>query len=208
MIPLAIFAGYLAGLAIAILGVAAENSRIAFGSYALYGNGALIVPAILAPFALYPGWIWLLAREGDRRLEAALYVLGLHFGVGTWAVLEVALNPQSGNVSILSAAPGFLLSGALFVLPAALLAAATLWLVRSRHVAITPLTAAFGFLIAALTGLLFGVGLGILSGGAVALGLDKPERRIAIGIALLVLLLVAANAPIIAAIVTGSDRTP
>jgi hypothetical protein len=207
VIPLAIFAGYLAGLAIAILAFAAENSRIAFGSYALYGNGALIVPAILAPFALYPGWIWLLAREGDRRLEAALYALGLHFGVGMWAVLEVVLNPQSTNVSILSAAPGFLLSGALFVLPAALLAAATLWLVRSRHVAITPLTAAFGFLIAAFTGLLFGVGLGILSGGAVALGLDKPERRIAIGIALLVLLLVAANAPIIAAIVTGSGST-
>jgi hypothetical protein len=204
---IALLAGYLAGLVIAILAFAAENSRIAFGSYALYGNGALIVPAILAPFALYPGWIWLLAREGDRRLEAALYALGLHFGVGMWAVLEVVLNPQSTNVSILSAAPGFLLSGALFVLPAALLAAATLWLVRSRHVAITPLTAAFGFLIAAFTGLLFGVGLGILSGGAVALGLDKPERRIAIGIALLVLLLVAANAPIIAAIVTGSGST-
>jgi len=199
---IALLTGYLAGLVIAILAFAAENSRIAFGSYALYGNGALIVPAILAPFALYPGWVWLLAREGDRRLEAALYVVGLHFGVGTWAVLEVALNPQS-NVSLLSAAPGFLLSGALFVLPAALLAAATLWLVRSRHVAITPLTAAFGFLIAALTGLLFGVGLGILSGGAVALGLDKPERRIAIGIALLVLLIVAGNSPIIAAIVTS-----
>ena len=203
---LALLAGYLAGLVIAILAFAAENSRIAFGSYALYGNGALIVPAILAPFALYPGWVWLLAREGDRRLEAALYVVGLHFGVGTWAVLEVALNPQS-NVSLLSAAPGFLLSGALFVLPAALLAAATLWLVRSRHVAITPLTAAFGFLIAAFTGLLFGVGLGILSGGAVALGLDKPERRIAIGIALLVLLIVAGNSPIIAAIVTSGGST-
>lgn len=199
---IALLAGYLAGLVIAVLAFAAENSRIAFGSYALYGNGALIVPAILAPFALYPGWVWLLAREGDRRLEAALYVVGLHFGVGTWAVLEVALNPQS-NVSLLNAAPGFLLSGALFVLPAALLAAGTLWLVRSRHVAITPLTAAFGFLIAAFTGLLFGVGLGILSGGAVALGLDKPERRFAIGIALLVLLIVAGNSPIIAAIVTG-----
>jgi hypothetical protein len=197
-------AGYLAGLVIAILAFAAENSRIAFGGYALYGNGALIVPAILAPFALYPGWVWLLARQGDRRLEAALYTLGLHFGVGTWALLEVVLNPQSATVTLLSAAPGFLLSGALFVLPAALLAAATLWLVRSRHVAITPLTGAFGFVIAALTGLLFGVGLGILSGGAVALALDSPARRTAIGIALLVLLIVAANAPIIAAIVTSS----
>jgi hypothetical protein len=201
---IALLAGYLAGLVIAILAFAAENSRIAFGGYALYGNGALIVPAILAPFALYPGWVWLLARQGDRRLEAALYTLGLHFGVGTWALLEVVLNPQSATVTLLSAAPGFLLSGALFVLPAALLAAATLWLVRSRHVAITPLTGAFGFVIAALTGLLFGVGLGILSGGAVALALDSPARRTAIGIALLVLLIVAANAPIIAAIVTSS----
>ena len=204
---IALLAGYLAGLAIAILAFAAENSRIAFGSYALYGNGALVVPAILAPFALYPGWVWLLARGGDRRLDAALYVVGLHIGVGMWAVLEVVFSTQSGSVSLLSAAPGFLLSGALFVLPAALLAAATLWLVRSRHVAITPLTAAFGFLIAALTSLLFGVGLGILSGGAVALGLDRPARRIAIGIALLVLLIVAGNSPIIAAIVTSSGST-
>jgi hypothetical protein len=206
--PIALLAGYLAGLVIAVLAFAAENSRIAFGSYALYGNGALIVPAILAPFALYPGWVWLLAREGDRRFEAALYALGLHFGVGTWAVLEVVLNPQTAGVTLLSAMPGFLLSGALFVLPAALLAAATLWLVRSRHVAITPLTAAFGFVIAALTGLLFGVGLGILSGGAVSLGLERPARTTMIGVALFALLLVAANAPIIAAIVTSSGPTP
>lgn len=204
---IAVLAGYLAGLIIAVIAFTAENSRIAFGGYALYGNGALIVPAILAPFALYPGWVWLLAREGDRRLEAALYTLGLHFGVGTWALLEVVLNPQSATVTLLSAVPGFLLSGALFVLPAALLAAATLWLVRSRHVAITPLTAAFGFVIAALTGLFFGLGLGILSGGAVALALDRPARRTAIGIALLVLLIVAANAPIVAAIATSSGPT-
>jgi hypothetical protein len=207
-VAIAALAGYLAGLVIAILAFTAENSRIAFGGYALYGNGALIVPAMLAPFALYPGWVWLLAREGDRRLEAALYTLGLHFGVGTWALLEVLLNPQSATVTLLSAVPGFLLSGALFVLPAALLAAATLWLVRSRHVAITPLTGAFGFVIAALTGLLFGVGLGILSGGAVALALDRPARRTTIGIALLVLLIVAANAPLVAAIATSSGSTP
>ena len=83
MIPLAIVAGYIAGLIVALLTVTAEHSRIALGSYALYGNGSIIVLVILAPFALYPGWAWLLAREGDRRLEAALYTVGLHFGVGT-----------------------------------------------------------------------------------------------------------------------------
>src|SRR5258706_3493163 len=142
-----LLAGYLAGLAIAILAFGAENSRIAFGSYALYGNGALIVPAILAPFALYPGWVWLLAREGDRRLEAAVYAVGLHLGVGMWGVLEVLLFPQSTDVTVLSALPGFLLSGALFVLPAALLAAGTLWLLPAPPVAMKPPPAAVRFFI-------------------------------------------------------------
>lgn len=207
MIPLVIAAGYLAGLVVAVLAVAAENSRIAFGSYALYGNGALIVPAILAPFALYPGWAWLLAHDDDRRLEAALYTLGLHFGVGMLSVLEAVLYPQSADVTLLSAVPGFLLSGAFFVLPAALFGAATLWLIRSGRLAITPLTAAFGIVIAALTALLFGAGLGILSGGAVALALERPARRTTIGIALLVLLIVVGNALFIPALFTPISPT-
>lgn len=197
MIPLAIISGYIAGLLVAVLAIAAEHSRIAIGSYALYGNGALIVPAILAPFALYPGWAWLLAHEGDRRLEAALYVLGLLFGVGMLSVLEAALYPQSADVTLLSALPGLLLNGGLFVIPAALFGAATLWLIRSGRVTVTPLTTAFAIVIAALTALLFGAGLGILSGGAVALALARPARRTAIGAALLLLLIVVGNAPFI-----------
>jgi hypothetical protein len=142
MVPLAIVAGYVAGTIVAALAVAAEHSRIAFGSYALYGNGALIVPAILAPFALYPGWSWLLAREGDRRLEAALYTLGLHVGVGMTSVLDAVLFPQSVDVTLASAIPGLVLTGALFVIPAAFFAAVTLWLVRSGRLAVTPLSAA------------------------------------------------------------------
>jgi hypothetical protein len=208
MIPLAIAAGYLAGLVVAVLTVAAENSRIAFGSYALYGNGAIIVPAILAPFTLYPGWAWLLAHEGDCRLEAALYPLGLHFGVGMLSVLDAVLYPQSADVTLLSAAPGLLLTGALFVIPAALFGAATLWLIRSGKVAITPLTAAFGIVIAALTALLFGAGLGILSGGAVALAIERPARRTTIGAVLLVLLIIVGNAPFLPALLTPSGPTP
>jgi hypothetical protein len=200
VIALAIVAGYVAGLIVAFLAVGAENSRIAFGSYALYGNGALIVPVILAPFALYPGWSWLLARPGDQRLEAALYTLGLHFGIGMISVLEVALFPQSPDISVASALPGLLLAGSLFVIPAALLAAATLWLVRSGRVTITPLTAAFAIVIAGLTAVLFGAGLGILSGGAVSLALERPARRAAIGLALLALLIVVGNAPFIPAL--------
>jgi hypothetical protein len=200
VIPLAIVAGYLAGVVVAFLTVTAEHSRIAFGSYALSGNGAIIVLAVLAPFALYPGWTWLLAREGDRRLEAALYTVGLHFGIGMLSVFEVMLYPQSTNATLLGAAPGFLLTGTLFVLPAALLAATTLWLIRSGRLTVTPLTAAFGIVIAGLLALLFGAGLGILSGGAVALALSRPERRVAIGIVLLVLCIVVGNAPFIPAL--------
>jgi hypothetical protein len=206
--PLAIIAGYLAGTAVAAIAVAAEHSRIAFGGYALYGNGALVVPAIFAPFALYPGWSWLLARDGDRRLEAALYTLGLHFGVGMAGVLDAVLFPQSIDVTLASAIPGLVLTGALFVIPAAFFAAVTLWLIRSGRVAINPLSAAFGVVIAALTALLFGAGLGILSGGAVALALDRPERRAMIGALLLVVLIVVGNAPFIPALLTPSGPTP
>ena len=200
MIAFVVLAGYLAGLVVAALAVAAENSRIAFGSYALYGNGALIVPAVLCPFALYPGWVWVLGRGGDRRLEAALYTLGLHFGIGMLSVLEVVLFPQSADVTLSSAVPGLLFSGTLFVLPAALFAAATLWLIRSGRVTITPLSIAFGIFIAALTALLFGAGLGILSGGAVARALQQPSRRALVGAVLLVALVVVGNAPFIPAL--------
>lgn len=202
MIPLAIAAGYLAGIIVALLTITAEHSRIAFGSYALSGNGAIIVLAILAPFALYPGWAWLLARAGDRRLEAALYTVGLHFGVGMLSVLEVLLYPQSNEATLLGAAPGFLFTGTLFVIPAALLAAATVWLVRSGRLTVTPLTAAFGIVISGLLALLFGAGLGILSGGAVALALERPERRVTIGIVLLVLVILVGNAPFVPALLT------
>ena len=155
MLAIALLAGYVAGLIVALLTIAAEHSRIAVGSYALSGNGSIIVLVVLAPFALYPGWAWLLAHEGDRRLEAALYTLGLHFGVGMLSVLEVVLYAQSTDSTLLGAATGFLLTGSLFVVPAALLAAATGWLVRSGRVAITPLTAGFGIVIAGLLSILF-----------------------------------------------------
>lgn len=202
MIPLAIVAGYFAGLVVAMLSIAAAHSQIEVRSYALSGNGALIVPVILAPYALYPGWAWLLASESDRRLEAALYTLGLHLGVGTTGVLEAVLYQPSADVTFLSAAPGLLLTGALFVIPAALVAAATLWLIRSGRLTVTPLTAGFAIVIAALTALMFGAGLGVLSGGAVALALERPARRTTIGLALLALAIVVGNAPFIPLLLT------
>jgi hypothetical protein len=207
VIPLAILAGYVAGVVVNLITYAFEHSRIAFGNYALYGNGAIIVLIILAPFALYPGWAWLLALKGDRRLEAALYTVGLHLGVGMGQIISAVLNPQAANVSFGDMVPGILLSGTLVVIPAALVGAATLWLVRSGRLAITPLTTAFAIVIAALTVPLFGFGLGILSGGGVGLALERPERRIAIGIALLVLCIVVANVLTIAFLLAPTSPT-
>ena len=207
MIPLAIVAGFVAGVLVNLITYSFEHSRIAFGNYALYGNGAIIVLIILTPFALYPGWAWLLAQKGDRRLEAALYTVGLHFGVGMGPVVNAALNPEVTSVSLGDMLPGILLTGTLTVIPAALVGAATLWLVRSGRIAITPMTAAFAIVIAALTVPLFGFGLGILSGGAVALALERPARRIAIGIALLALCIVVANALTVALLLAPTSPT-
>jgi hypothetical protein len=207
MIPLAIFAGFVAGVVVNLITYAFEHSRIAFGNYALYGNGAIIVLIILTPFALYPGWAWLLSQHRDRRLEAALYTVGLHLGIGMGSVVNAALNPEVTSVSLSDMVPGMLMAGTLTVIPAALVAAATLWLVRSGRLAITPLSTAFAIIIAALTVPLFGFGLGILSGGAVGLALERPERRIAIGIALLVLCIVVANALTIAFLLAPTSPT-
>src|ERR671936_2990428 len=94
--------GFAAGAIIAIVTVLAEHSRIGFGSYALYGNGAIILPALLAPWAVYWGWTWILAR-GGAGLEMALFIVGLNFGVRLWAIVDAAFFPQQANVNIVDA---------------------------------------------------------------------------------------------------------
>jgi hypothetical protein len=193
-VPISVAAGHAAGAIIAALTVVLEHSRVAFGAYALYGNGALIVPSLLAPFALYPGWTWIL-RRGGRALELALYVLGLHLGVGLVPVLEVVFFPASPDLTLLNALPGLLLTGAIFVEPAALLAAIALWWIRRMHG--VSLSAALGIavVVSASLGFVYGIGLGVLVGTAVALAERLPRRTWIIGAGLAVLLLVLGNLP-------------
>ena len=160
-----VLAGFGAGTLIAVLALLAEHSRLAFNSYALFGNGALIVPALLAPFSLYPGWVWGL-RRGGRALELALFVLGLHFGVGMISILEVLLFPIDQTLTLADALPGFLFSGAVFVLPAALLAGAALWIGSRTHGTALAVAIIVGVLASAFLAIAFGAGLGILAGGA------------------------------------------
>ena len=184
-----------------MLTVLVEHSRIAFNAYALYGNGAIIVPALLAPFALYPGWVWALRRRG-RALELALYVLGLHFGVGLISALEVLFFPQDGTLTLADAAPGFLYSGAIYVLPAAFLAAAALWVGRRTHGNALSVAIVIGLLLSAFLAVFLGAGLGILAGGGVAFAQRIPSRAVAIGAVLFVVIVVVGNLPFAAALMS------
>src|SRR5256712_9497163 len=71
--------GLLGGVAIALATVLIEHSRIEFGHYALYGNGAFAVPAIGVPLALYAGWTELARSHAERarRVAVALFAAGL-----------------------------------------------------------------------------------------------------------------------------------
>jgi hypothetical protein len=195
-VPIIVAAGFVAGAAIAVLTVVLEHGRVAFGAYALYGNGALIVPSLLAPFALYPGWTWVLRRRGSA-LELALFVAGLHLGVGVIPALEILFYAQQPDLTLLDALPGFLLTGAIFVLPAALLAAIALWGMRRASGASLGVVAVAAVLAAALLGFVYGIGLGVLAGAAVALAERRPGRAMVIGIALALLTLVLGNLPLL-----------
>lgn len=91
------------GLAISVVARAVETSRLAFGPFAFYGNGALIVPALGAGLAIYALWAWSL--HSGRPQRALLWsALGLALGVGAVAIPSI---------------PGVLFNGLLFVLPTA-----------------------------------------------------------------------------------------
>jgi hypothetical protein len=198
---LAVLLGLAAGVVIAALTVLVEHSRIAFNSYALYGNGALIVPGILCAFLLYPGWTWIRSR-GGQALEMALFVVGLHFGVGLTSVLEVLFFPSAADLTLVDAVPGLFLTGAIFVLPASLLAGLAHWVGMRVHGMSLVIASSVGILLASFLAIFWGIGLGILAGGAVALAQRAPLRRVAIGIALLVLVIVIGNLPLIGALTT------
>jgi hypothetical protein len=184
-----------------VLFVLVEHSRIAFNSYALFGNGALIVPALLAPYALYPGWVWLL-RRGGRALELAFFVVGLHFGIGSISILEVAFYPTDSAMSLGDALPGLIFSGSVFVLPAALLAAVALWIGYRLRGSALIIGGILGFMASAFLAFAYGAGLGILSGLAVSLAQRDRSLTVPIGVVLLVLIIVVGNLPFASALIS------
>ena len=187
-------AGLLAGTLGAILTVLAEHSQIGFGNYTLFGNGALIVPGLFAPYTIFAGWTWAI-RRGGRALELALFAVGLHFGLGVISILEVVFFPSVAGLTLGDAAPGFVFTGAIFVDPAALLAGLALWGIRAATGRRLVLAVAISLFVATILGFVFGIGLGVLAGAAVGLAERDRSRTAQIAIALAVLVLVLGNLP-------------
>lgn len=169
-----------------------ETSRIAFGPYALYGNGALAVPVILAPLVIFAGWAWLMRRTGGLSPASAVYAMGVVFGCG----MGYAAAQQD-----ISLALGATVGIGLFVVPTAVLAAVTAALLLARRPTSTPaLIAAFviGALIGAAPPFAYIGGLGVngISAGAGIVAVRGARRGavVAVGVALLALVLAQAFA--------------
>lgn len=96
------FAGIGAGVLLLLATLALERSRIAFGPFALYGNGALIVPAAGGPVALFAGWTTL-----ERLRSVDPWLLGA-FALGVAAPL--------GATALVFLLPSALLTGVLWKL--------------------------------------------------------------------------------------------
>jgi hypothetical protein len=159
---IAFLAGGAVGLVIFILTQILSETRIAFGPWALYGNGALAVPFIGFPLAIYAGWTALGDRHGGRDLgiQLASYSAGLVLGAGPF--------------------------GLFFALPIALVAGAVYvtW-VRGAAVRKSDRLLWLAFAISVVLGALpvLGVfGVALLPGSLILLARAKPLRtRLALG---------------------------
>ena len=163
---MAFLAGGAIGLAILVLTQILSDIRIAFGPWALNGNGALAVPFLGFPLAIYAGWVVLADRFDGRDRTTALvaFSIGLILGAG--------------------------LLGLFFALPMALVTGAiyATWMrgaLVKRSDTLLWIAFAMSVVIGALPVLgLFGVAL--LPGSLVLLARDKPRPiRIPLGALLL-----------------------
>src|SRR5688500_17173683 len=163
-------------------------SRLAFGPFAFYGNGALIVPALGSGLAIYALWSWIL-RAGRPRLELLWSVLGVHLGLGI-AVFA------TGGTSI----EGLFFTGVLCVLPAAAAACGGLTLLERRRAPGARTSSSAPLLtVVVVVGRVLAVfpspplGVGVITGAFIALG-RRAGSRATVGVgALLIAVLLAAG---------------
>ena len=128
-------AGLVWGILIAAATVALEHygpSSDALG-ISFRGNGAIAVPVLLVPLAIFWGWSWLAnAYSGRSALPIAAYTLALFLGVSLIGPADAYSFPQSDAGLGVNDLLGGLFQGALFVGFAAIIAAPIYWVLRSR----------------------------------------------------------------------------
>jgi len=189
--------GIVAGLAIAVMAVALEHSRIAFGPndrIALYGNGALIALELGVPLAIYFGWTALARADPPGRsfaARAAAYAIGLDLGIGTGIVINTAVSPEGfAWARPLEIAMSLLLGGATFV--GAVIGGLLYWAFASGALPVNALTLAASFVIGVPFGLVIPlIPMGLMAGAGVAAA-DRartPAMTATIAVVIVVLLL-------------------
>lgn len=195
----AFVAGLVAGTAIGAASRSVETSRIAFGPYALYGNGALAIPAVLGPVAIFAGWAWLMRALPAATLPMALYVIGLDLGGG----LGYALLAGQGFFP-----PMIVMGFGIFLVPTAVIAALTIWVLRRTSLAASTRALAIAFVgsavLFAIPPLAFFGGFGgsgiPVGAGLVAARHASSAAAVAVGVAVALLAVVQVFAlPILAA---------
>lgn len=139
--------GLVMGILIAVIEVALEHFGPSFGPFSLSGNGAFAAPAILIPVALFWGWVWIANRwSGRSDLPTLLYTFGIYLGVGVAAPIDAYAFSQ-GSTAPTDWAPVVVLTGLIWVLPAAIIGLILFWLFKSGRLPASFITLAVGYLI-------------------------------------------------------------
>ena len=193
---MAFVAGLVWGIVIAGIQVASEHYGPSLGPLALNGNGALGVPATLIPLAIFWGWTWVANRWSGRSLiPGVAFVAGLWLGTGVVAPVDALLYPQGPDSTLASSVPALLLSGAIFVLPVALIAGGVYWALRSDRLPAAGLIVVLLYLIGLALSVVpvLGpiIGGGVIAGTAAGQVWRRAGGQTMIGIFVLILMLIA-----------------
>ena len=132
--------GFITGL---IWGVLIAAGTVALEHYgpsidalriSLSGNGAIAVPAMFVPLAIFWGWSWIAnAYAGRSVVPMAAYTLALLIGVSLIGPTDAFFFPQSGSAQLgVNQLLAGLFQGVLFVGFVAIVAAPIYWVLRSR----------------------------------------------------------------------------
>jgi hypothetical protein len=130
---------FLAGLVWGVIIAAATVALEHYGpsseplGMSLRGNGAIAIPVLLVPLAIFWGWSWLAnAYSGRSALPIAAYTLALFLGVSLIGPADAYFFPQNDAGLGVNDLLGGLFQGALFVGFVAIIAAPIYWVLRSR----------------------------------------------------------------------------